>query len=99
MVLERAEFTAKPGTGDTLAKLLESRGLQLAATYTGCRSFKALRCLEDRDTFMLLAEWSSIEAHQRSRMEPAHVQFREMLLPFAADARPTVHFEEIVPAV
>ena len=47
---------------------------------------------------MFLAEWVSIEAHQESRMEPAHVEFREMLLPYAAGARPTVHFVEVPPA-
>jgi quinol monooxygenase YgiN len=95
MVLERAEFTAMEGTGDDLAELLQSRGLALAATYTGCKSFKAMRCVEDPDTFMFLAEWVSIEAHQESRMEPAHIQFRELLLPFAASARATVHFVEL----
>lgn len=98
MVLERAEFTARQGSGDALADLLHSRGLALAATYTGCLSFKAMRCVEDPDTFMFLAEWISIEAHQESRMEPAHVEFREMLLPYAAGARPTVHFVEVPPA-
>ncbi len=95
MVLERAEFTARQGSSDELAELLQSRGLALAASYTGCLSFKAMRCVEEPDTFMFLAEWVSIEAHQESRMEPAHVEFREMLLPFAAGARPTVHFLEL----
>ncbi len=95
MVLERAEFTAKEGTGNELAELLQSRLLALAATYTGCLSFKAMRCVEYPDTFMFLAEWVSVEAHKESRREPAHVEFRETLIPFAAGARETVHFTEI----
>lgn len=95
MVIERAEFMAKEGMGGEVAELLRTKGLALAATYTGCRSFKALRCVEYPDTIMFLAEWDSIEAHQESRHEPAHVQFRELLLPYAAGARETVHFTEI----
>jgi quinol monooxygenase YgiN len=95
MVLERAEFTAQTGKGDAVAEALKARGLSLAATYTGCRSFKALRCAEYPETFMFLAEWDSIEAHHASRHEAAHVAFRELLIPFAAGARETVHFEEL----
>lgn len=95
MVIERAEFMAKEGMGGEVAELLRTKGLALAATYTGCQSFKALRCVEYPDTIMFLAEWDSIEAHAASRHEAAHVQFRELLLPYAAGARETVHFAEI----
>lgn len=95
MVFERAEFTAQVGKGDVVAEVLKTRGLPLAATYTGCLSFKALRCCEYPDTFMFLAEWETIEAHHASRHEAAHVAFRELLMPFAADARETVHFDEL----
>ncbi|MEJ6011347.1 antibiotic biosynthesis monooxygenase family protein [Novosphingobium aquae] len=95
MVLERAEFIARDGTGDEVGEMLRTRGLPLAATYTGCLSFRALRCVEQPETFLFLAEWESIEAHKESRHEPAHVEFREMLLPFAAGARETLHFTEL----
>jgi quinol monooxygenase YgiN len=95
MVLERAEFHAKPGMGDAVVQVLQAEGLPLTANYTGCLSFQALRCVEEPDTIMFLAEWESIEAHIASRAEPAHVAFRELLVPFAAGARPTVHFVEI----
>lgn len=95
MVLERAEFTARDGTGDRVAEILRTHGLPLAATYTGCRSFKALRCVEYPDTIMFLAEWDSIEAHLASREEPAHAEFRALLMPYAAGAKETVHFTQI----
>lgn len=98
VVIERAEFAAREGEGDVVAEILHTRGLPLAATYTGCTSFKALRCVEYPDTFLFLAEWESIEAHELSRQEPAHVEFRSLLLPHAAGARETVHFTEIPPA-
>ncbi len=86
---------AKEGEGDVVAHLLKSRGLALAAGYTGCNSFRALRCAEYPDTFLFLADWVSIEAHKLSRHEAAHVEFREMLLPHAAGARETVHFHKL----
>jgi hypothetical protein len=44
---------------------------------------------------MLLAEWESIEAHLVSRSEPAHEQFRQIVLPYTAGAKPTVHFAPV----
>jgi quinol monooxygenase YgiN len=95
MVLERAEFTAQAGKGDLVAEALRNRGLALAASYVGCQSFKALRCVEDPDTFLFLAEWDSIAAHHASREDPAHAEFRSLLFPHAASARETVHFEAL----
>jgi quinol monooxygenase YgiN len=92
MILERAEFMVKPGMADDLVAVLRTQGLALAATYTGCLSFKALHCVEYPDSIMFLAEWESIEAHLASRQEPAHVAFRALLMPFAAGAKETVHF-------
>ena len=91
----KAALAATNGDMEAAMDWLRTKGLALAATYTGCRSFKALRCVEYPDTIMFLAEWDSIEAHQASRHEVAHVQFRELLLPYAAGARETVHFTGI----
>jgi quinol monooxygenase YgiN len=95
MVIERSEFHAQEGKADEVVALIRSRGLALAAQYTGCIAFHAYRCVERPNSIMLLAEWESIEAHLESRQEPAHVEFREMLLPYAAGAEPTVHYTRI----
>ena len=44
---------------------------------------------------MLLAEWETIEAHLASRHEPAHAEFRRIVLPYTAGAKQTVHFEPV----
>lgn len=95
VVLERAEIHIKEDLVADAVRLLRTRGLALTRQYTGCRSFKVMQCVEHPDRIMFLAEWDSIEAHQESRHEPAHVEFREMLLPYAAGAVPTVHFIEV----
>ncbi len=92
MILERAEIIIKPGMMAQFLAVLRSEALPLTAEFTGCLSFRALHGLEDADSVMLLAEWESLEAHLASRPEPAHVRFREIVLPFTAGAKPTVHF-------
>ncbi len=42
---------------------------------------------------MFLAEWDSIDALLASREDPEHEQFRQLVVPFAAGVKPTVHFE------
>ena len=95
MVLERAEIIIKPGMMPEFLEVLRSEALPLTAHFTGCLSFRALRGVEDADSVMLLAEWESIEAHLASRPEPAHARFREIVLPYTAGAKATVHFVPI----
>jgi quinol monooxygenase YgiN len=95
MVLERAEITIKPGMMDDFLTVLCEQAIPLTQTFTGIISFTALRGEEDADNVMFLAEWQSIEAHLASRAEPAHAHFRELVLPFVAAAKTTVHFHPV----
>lgn len=95
MVLERAEIVIKEGKMDEFLKELVERGLPLTETFTGLISFKALKGVEDADSVMFLAEWESIEAHLASRVEPAHAEFRSVVLSYTAGAKQTVHFEPV----
>ena len=95
MVLERAEIIVREGMMDELLEVLRTRAVPLAATFTGCLSFKALRGVENPNSVMFLAEWESVEAHLASRPEPAHAEFRNLVLPYTAGAKETVHFAPI----
>jgi quinol monooxygenase YgiN len=95
MILERAEIIIKEGLMDEFLSVLRDQALPLTSQFTGCLSFKALKGVEDADSVMLLAEWESIEAHLASRPEPAHEEFRKLVLPYTAGAKPTVHFEPV----
>jgi quinol monooxygenase YgiN len=95
MILERAEIIIKEGLMDEFLSVLRDQALPLTNQFTGCLSFKALKGVEDADSVMLLAEWESIEAHLASRPEPAHEEFRRLVLPYTAGAKPTVHFVHI----
>jgi quinol monooxygenase YgiN len=95
MVLERAEVIIKDGMMDEFIEVLVSRALPLTKRFTGLISFEALRGVEDSNSMMLLATWTSIEAHLASRPEPAHAEFRSIVLPYTAGAKKTVHFSRV----
>lgn len=95
MVLERAEIAILPGMMDEFLAMFREQALPLCQQYTGCLSFKAMRGVEHPDHVMFLAEWTSIEAHIASRSEPAHVRFRELVLPYVDHPIGTVHYEQI----
>ncbi len=95
MILERAEITIKSGMMEEFLDVLTRQAVPLTQTFTGIISFTALRGEEDADNVMFLAEWQSIEAHLESRPEPAHARFRELVLPFVAAAKTTVHFHPV----
>ena len=95
MILERAEVMIKEGMMDEFLEVLVDHAIPLTATFTGIISFKALRGVEDAHSVMFLAEWESIEAHIASRPEPAHVEFRSIVVPYTAGAKQTVHFAPV----
>jgi quinol monooxygenase YgiN len=95
MVLERAEVIIKNGLMDKFLDILVNRALPLTASFTGLISFKALRGVEDANCVMFLAEWESVEVHLASRAEPAHAEFRDIVLPYVAGAKQTVHFAHV----
>lgn len=95
MVLERAEISIKDGLMEEFLDVFVSRALPLTETFAGLISFAALRGVEDPDSIMFLAEWESVEAHLASRPEPAHEQFRSLVLPYTSGAKQTVHFTPV----
>lgn len=95
MVLERAEILIQEGRMEEFLDVFRREALPLTAQFTGLISFRALRGVEDADSVMFLAEWESVDAHLASRPEPAHERFRQIVLPFTAGARQTVHFEPV----
>jgi len=95
MVLERAEIIIKDEMMDEFLDVFVSRALPLTRAFTGLISFDALRGVEDVCSVMFLAKWESIEAHLASRREPAHAEFRSIVLPYIAGAKKTVHFSPV----
>lgn len=95
MVLERAEIVVGEDNIEELIALLETRALALTDGFNGCRTFRALRGLEHPNSIMFLVEWDSVEAHHASRQDPAHIEFRNLVLPYCLEARQTLHYSPI----
>jgi quinol monooxygenase YgiN len=95
VILERAEIIIKDGEMGGFLEVIRSKALPLTDTFEGCHSFKVLKGVEEPNNVMFLALWESMEAHLTSREAPEHAEFRALVLPFAAGAKPTVHFEEV----
>ena len=95
IVLERAEIFIKAGMMDRFLQVFRHEALPLTQTFTGIISFKAMRGVEEPDSVMFLAEWPSTEVHLESRPEPAHVKFRELVLPFVDNAKVTTHYQPV----
>lgn len=98
MVLERAEIVIKEGMMDEFLKVLVDQALPLTKTFTGIISFEILRGEEEPNNVMFLAQWNSIEAHLVSRPEPAHAEFRRLVLPFVDTPKQTLHFWPVASA-
>jgi len=71
----------------------------IIAASPGFRSLRLERCLEQRDRYVLLVEWDSVEAHEEGfRRSPGFEEWRRLLHGFYP-SRPTVqHFETAVQA-
>lgn len=95
MVLERAEVIIKEGMMEEFLDRFIERALPLTSSFTGLLSFKTFLGVEDSNSVMLLAEWESIEAHLASQPEPAHAEFRSIVVPFTSGAKQTVHFSPL----
>jgi quinol monooxygenase YgiN len=95
MVLERAEIFIREGVMNEFLEVLVNQAIPLTKDFSGLISWKALRGVEDANSIMILAEWDSIESHVASRPEPAHAEFRRLVVPYTTGAKPTVHFIEI----
>lgn len=95
MILERAEIVIKDGLMKEFLRVLTEKALPLTQTFSGIISFTALRGVEDENNVMFLAYWESIEAHLASRPEPAHAEFRTLVLPYVTSAKTTVHFNPV----
>lgn len=72
----------------------EARGL-LTQT-PSCRSVRMTRGVEHPDTFVLLVEWDSVEAHLRDfRDSDRYPQWRTLLSPHFAEPPDVVHYHDI----
>jgi heme-degrading monooxygenase HmoA len=89
MVLEIAQFTAKPGHEDAFAAAFDE-AVPLAAAIEGFRSARLTRGVESSSTFVALIEWDRMEDHTETfRNSDNFLKWRDIVGPHFEGA-PTV---------
>jgi heme-degrading monooxygenase HmoA len=95
MVLEIADITIAPGTGEEFAAAVRE-GIRYVADTPGFRSARLTKGIETPGRFVLLIEWDSLEAHTVGfRQSENFGRWRGHIGPFL-DGEPRVeHFDEV----
>ena len=96
MILELAILNVRPGeTGAFEAAFDEAKAI--IASSRGFDGMELRRCVEDRNRYVLLVRWDSLEAHTEGfRGSPQFEEWRELLHHFY-DPFPVVeHYEAFV---
>jgi heme-degrading monooxygenase HmoA len=95
MVLEVAVLEVKPDLVDGFEGSFREASQYIAAT-PGYVSHELQRCLEDRNRYILLVQWQTLEAHTEGFRGSARYEEWRRLLHHFYDPFPTVqHFESV----
>lgn len=95
MILEIAQYTARPGKADELAAGL-LKGAEIIRRATGCRSVTPRRQIEDRDKFIMAIEWETLEDHTIGfRGSPQFAEYRSHLADLYVEPIVALHYEVI----
>ena len=95
MVLEIAEYTARPGKAEEFqAGLL--KGVEVIRRAKGCRSATPRRQIEDSHRFILTIEWETLEDHTVGfRSSPQFAEYRSHLARLYVEPIVARHYEVI----
>jgi heme-degrading monooxygenase HmoA len=92
MILERAIITVKPGQADDFVKAF-AQAAPLIRGAKGCRKAEMRRGVENPDSFILLAEWETLENHMVDfRESAAFTEWRAILGPHFAAPPAVEHY-------
>ena len=92
MIIEHALLPVRPGQEAAFEEAM-ARALPIIRRQPGCGRAEVARCVEQHATYLLLAEWDSIEAHEEGFRTSADYQEWRALLHHFYDPFPTVlHF-------
>lgn len=93
MILERAELPVIEGREEEFATAMQDRGLALLGSAKGSGTVRFGRGVESPSTFILLIEWTSVQAHMDFRDTEEFGEFASITRSFYADAPRMEHFD------
>lgn len=92
MILEHALLEVTPGREAEFEASMAS-ALAIIEADPGCRGASVRRQIESPSTYLLLVEWTSVEAHLEGfRQSPAFERWRELTHPFYVERPSVTHF-------
>ncbi|CAN7519137.1 antibiotic biosynthesis monooxygenase [Phenylobacterium sp. LjRoot219] len=83
MLVERSEITIREGQAEGFIAAMNERGLPMLASFPGVESVRFGRGVENPDKFILLVEWTKMEAHVAFSQSEVIGPFRELFAPFS----------------
>ncbi|RPI46629.1 MAG: antibiotic biosynthesis monooxygenase [Betaproteobacteria bacterium] len=95
MILEMAVLDVKPGQGSEFERAF-AQAQRIISASPGYLSHELRRCLENRNRYLLLVHWRSLEDHTEGFRKSADYQEWRRLLHHFYDPFPTVeHYEAL----
>lgn len=95
MILELALLNVRPGQSSSFEQAF-AQAQAIISSMPGYVSHKLQRCLEERDKYLLLVEWETLEDHTVGfRQSPQYQDWKQLLHHFY-DPFPTVEHYELV---
>jgi len=91
-VKEVATVDVHAGQGDDFLQPLNAAAVVLGRA-PNCRSVQIMRCVERRDSFLIVVVWDSVEDHARFRETPLFDDYRSHIQSFFASAPSFLHYE------
>jgi heme-degrading monooxygenase HmoA len=95
MILEHAVLQVVPGETLAFEDAFKTAVVVIAAS-PGFRSLRLSRCVEDRDRYLLLVEWNTLDDHTVGfRGSAAYDEWRRLLHHFYDPFPAVEHYEDI----
>jgi heme-degrading monooxygenase HmoA len=92
MPLERAELLIKEGLEEEFAAAMRDKGIGILKAFPGVVSARYGRGVENPGKFILLVEWTSMEAHAAYNKAPECMEIRRLIGGFSKGGA-MEHFE------
>jgi heme-degrading monooxygenase HmoA len=83
MITERAELTIREGLEEEFAAAMRDRGLPILIGFDGVQSARIGRGIENPNKYMLLVEWTSMEAHAAFKQSDVYGPFTQIFGPYS----------------
>ena len=77
MLVERSELIIKDGLEADFAATMSERGIPLLCSVPGVNTVQFGRGVENPGKFMLLVEWTAMDAHTAFKSNPVYPEFSQ----------------------